>query len=190
MPIDNDYFKNRQQGNKPSGGGGGNFQPPFETPEFFKNFGKKAGMLYLVIILIGALFLFKPFVIIESGQVGIKATTGKYDKEPLNPGFHFYIPVIQKVIVVDTKVRLLTYMNTQSIGSFDQSIKNNPAINVLDSRGLPISIELTVQYNIIASGVPETIATWGPSWEDKIVNQVVGEVARSVLGDTMPKFFQ
>lgn len=73
-------------------------------------------------------------------------------------------------------------MNTQSIGSFDQSIKNNPAINVLDSRGLPISIELTVQYNIIASGVPETIATWGPSWEDKIVNQVVGEVARSVLG--------
>lgn len=182
MPIDNDYFKKRQQGNKPSGGGGGNFQPPFETPEFFKNFGKKAGLLYLVIIIIGALFLFKPFVIIESGQVGIKATTGKYDKEPLNPGFHFYIPVIQRVIVVDTKVRLLTYMNTQSIGSFDQSIKNNPAINVLDSRGLPISIELTVQYNIIANGVPETIATWGSSWEDKIVNQVVGEVSRSVLG--------
>ncbi|HKM18525.1 MAG TPA: SPFH domain-containing protein [Aliarcobacter sp.] len=182
MPIDNDYFKNRQQGNKPSGGGGGNFQPPFQTPEFFKNFGKKAGMLYLIIIIIGALFLFKPFVVIESGQVGIKATTGKYEKEPLNPGFHFYIPVIQKVIVVDTKVRLLTYMNTQSIGSFDQSIKNNPAINVLDSRGLPISIELTVQYNIIANGVPETIATWGPSWEDKIVNQVVGEASRSVLG--------
>ena len=183
MPIDNDYFKNRQQGNKPNGGnGGGNFQPPFETPEFFKNFGKKAGLLYLVIIIIGALFLFKPFVIIESGQVGIKATTGKYDKEPLNPGFHFYIPVIQRVIVVDTKVRLLTDMNTQSLGSFDQSIKNNPAINVLDSRGLPISIELTVQYNIIANGVPETIATWGPSWEDKIVNQVVGEVSRSVLG--------
>ena len=61
-------------------------------------------MLYLVIILIGALFLFKPFVIIESGQVGIKATTGKYDKEPLNPGIPFYIPVIQRVIVVDTKV--------------------------------------------------------------------------------------
>lgn len=40
MPIDNDYFKNRQQNN--SGGNnnnnGGNLQPPFETPEFFKNF--------------------------------------------------------------------------------------------------------------------------------------------------------
>ena len=66
MPIDNDYFKNRQQQNNGGGGNGGNFQPPFETPEFFKNFGKKAGMLYVVIIIIGALFLFKPFVIIET----------------------------------------------------------------------------------------------------------------------------
>ncbi|MDN5106007.1 prohibitin family protein, partial [Aliarcobacter butzleri] len=65
MPIDNDYFKNRQQNNN-GGGNGGNFQPPFETPEFFKNFGKKAGMLYAIIIIIGVLFIFKPFVIIES----------------------------------------------------------------------------------------------------------------------------
>lgn len=183
MPIDNDYFKNRQQnGNGGGNGGNGNFKPPFETPEIFKNFGKKASMLYIIIIIIGALFIFKPFVIIESGQVGIKATTGKYDETPLNPGFHFYIPVLQKVIVVDTKVRLLTYMNTQDMSMYDQSIRNNGAINVLDSRGLPISIELTVQYRLMASGAPQTIATWGISWEDKIVNQVVGEVARSVLG--------
>lgn len=182
MPIDNDYFKNRQQQNNKSGGGGGNFQPPFETPEFFKNFGKKAGMLYVVIIIIGALFLFKPYVIIESGQVGIKATMGEYEKDPLDPGLHFYIPGFQRVILVDTKVRLLTYMNNQNLSTFDQSIKNYSAINVLDSRGLPISIELTVQYKIRAEKVPETIATWGVSWEDKIINQVVGEVARSVLG--------
>lgn len=96
MPIDNDYFKNRQQNNGGgnNNGNGGNFQPPFETPEFFKNFGKKAGMIYVVIIIIGALFIFKPFVIIESGQVGIKATTGKYDETPLNPGFHLYLSLI------------------------------------------------------------------------------------------------
>ena len=53
MPIDNDYFKDRQQNNNNKPNGGGNFQPPFETPEFFKNFGKKAGMLYVVLIIIG-----------------------------------------------------------------------------------------------------------------------------------------
>ena len=179
MPIDNDYFKNRQQNNN---GGGGNFQPPFETPEFFKNFGKKAGMLYVVIIIIAALFIFKPFVIIESGQVGIKATTGKYDEMPLNPGFHLYIPVFQKVIIVDTKVRLLNYRSVEEMSGFDSGIKVNPAINILDARGLPVSIELTVQYRLTATGAPATIATWGLSWEDKIVNPVVRNVVRNVVG--------
>ena len=186
MPIDNDYFKNRQQnnggGNNNNNGGGGNFQPPFETPEFFKNFGKKAGMLYVVIIIIAALFIFKPFVIIESGQVGIKATTGKYDEMPLNPGFHLYIPVFQKVIIVDTKVRLLNYRSVEEMSGFDSGIKVNPAINILDARGLPVSIELTVQYRLTASGAPATIATWGLSWEDKIVNPVVRNVVRNVVG--------
>ena len=186
MPIDNDYFKNRQQnnggGNNNNNGGGGNFQPPFETPEFFKNFGKKAGMLYVVIIIIAALFIFKPFVIIESGQVGIKATTGKYDEMPLNPGFHLYIPVFQKVIVVDTKVRLLNYRSVEEMSGFDSGIKVNPAINILDARGLPVSIELTVQYRLTATGAPATIATWGLSWEDKIVNPVVRSVVRNVVG--------
>lgn len=184
MPIDNDYFKNRQQNNGGgnNNGNGGNFQPPFETPEFFKNFGKKAGMIYVVIIIIAALFIFKPFVIIESGQVGIKATTGKYDETPLNPGFHLYIPVFQKVIIVDTKVRLLNYRSVEEITGFDPGIKINGAINILDARGLPVSIELTVQYRLTASGAPSTIATWGLSWEDKIVNPVVRNVVRNVVG--------
>lgn len=185
MPIDNDYFKNRQQNNNGGGnnnGNGGNFQPPFETPEFFKNFGKKAGMIYAVIIIIAALFIFKPFVIIESGQVGIKATTGKYDETPLNPGFHLYVPVFQKVIIVDTKVRLLNYRSVEEMSGFDAGIKINPAINILDARGLPVSIELTVQYRLTASGAPSTIATWGLSWEDKIVNPVVRNVVRNVVG--------
>lgn len=183
MPIDNDYFKNRQQQNSNgNSNGGGNYQPPFEAPEFFKNFGKKAGAIYIIIILVGVLFVFKPFVIIESGQVGIKATTGKYDETPLNPGFHLYVPVFQKVIIVDTKVRLLNYRSVEEMSGFDAGIKINPAINILDARGLPVSIELTVQYRLTASGAPATIATWGLSWEDKIVNPVVRNVVRNVVG--------
>jgi len=184
MPIDNDYFKNRQQQNNNGGGNNnnGNFQPPFEAPEFFKNFGKKAGAIYVIIIAVVALFIFKPFVIIESGQVGIKATTGKYDETPLNPGFHLYVPVFQKVIIVDTKVRLLNYRSVEEMSGFDAGIKINPAINILDARGLPVSIELTVQYRLTASGAPLTIATWGLSWEDKIVNPVVRNVVRNVVG--------
>ncbi len=186
MPIDNDYFKNRQQNNGGGGnnnnGGGGNFQPPFQTPDFFKNLGKKAGMLYVVIAIIAALFLFKPFIIVESGEVGIKSTTGKYEETPLRPGFHFYIPGFQKVVLIDTKVRLMNYASVEVGGAFDQSIRLNPAINILDARGLPVSIELTVQYRLTAEGAPTTIANWGFSWEDKIINPVVRDIVRNVVG--------
>ncbi len=185
MPIDNDYFKNRQQQNKNSGnsnGGGGNYQPPFEPPEFFKNFGKKAGFLYVIIIVIAVLFLTKPFMTIESGNVGIKQTLGKYEETPLRPGFHFIIPGYQKVTIVDTKVRLMNYASVETSNGFDQSIRSNPAINILDARGLPVSIELTVQYRLTADGAPATIATWGPAWEDKIVNPVVRNIVRNVVG--------
>ncbi len=182
MPIDNDYFKNRQNNNNNNNGGNGNYQPPFEMPDFFKNLGKKAGIIYAIIIVALLLFIAKPFVIIESGQVGIKVTAGKYEDQPLRPGFHLYIPVIQKVIVVDTKVRLMNYASVETSGAFDQGIKLNPAINILDSRGLPVSIELTVQYRLTSDGAPNTIATWGLSWEDKIINPVVRDIVRNVVG--------
>ncbi|WP_419770825.1 MAG: SPFH domain-containing protein [Candidatus Marinarcus sp.] len=183
MPIDNDYFKNRQkQSGGGNGGDGGNYQPPFETPEFLKNLGKKAGVIYAVVIIIAIMFIAKPFVIIESGQVGIKVTAGKYDNMPLTPGFHLYIPVVQKVIVIDTKVRLINYSSVEQMGGFDSGIKLNPAINILDARGLPVSIELTVQYRLTADGAPTTIANWGLSWEEKIINPVVRDIVRNVVG--------
>jgi len=189
MPIDNDYFKNRQN-NKPNNnnnsgnnnGGGGNYEPPFEPPEFFNKLGKMGGMAYVIIAIVVLLVMAKPFVIIESGQVGIKVTTGKYETEPLQPGFHLYIPVIQKVITVDTKVRLINYKTIEDMSGFDSGIKVNPAINILDARGLPVSIEMTVQYKLLAHGAPTTIATWGLAWEDKIVNPVVRNIVRNVVG--------
>ena len=188
MPIDNDYFKNRQKQNggannsSNNSNSNGNFQPPFEPPEFFKGLSGKGGMFYAIIIVVMILVMAKPFVIVNSGEVGIKVTTGKYDSEPLQPGFHLFIPVIQKVITVDTKVRLINYKTVEEMSGFDSGIKTNPAINILDARGLPVSIELTVQYKLLPHGAPTTIATWGLAWEDKIVNPVVRDIVRNVVG--------
>jgi len=197
MPIDNDYFKNRQQQNKGSdnksnnnGGNGGGYEPPFQPPEMFKNFNKQSGIIYAIIIIAIGLFMTKPYVIINSGEVGIKVTTGKYETDPLQPGFHLFIPMIQKVITVDTKVRLINYKSLEDMSGMGSGIKINPAINILDARGLPVSIEMTVQYKLLPSGAPSTIATWGLSWEDKIVNPVVRNIVRNVVGgfnaETLP----
>lgn len=183
MPIDNDYFKNRQQNQNNNSGNNGGYEPPFSMPDF-KGFGKNSNLIYGVIIIIIIMFFARPFVIINSGEIGIISTTGKYEKEPLYPGFHLFIPVIQKIFIVDTKVRVINYKTAEDLGAAkDSGILINPAITVLDSRGLPVSIELTVQYKLMPDGAPSTIAAWGLSWEEKIVNPVVRDIVRNVVGN-------
>ncbi len=182
MPADlNDYFNKKGGGNK-SGGGGGNKPTP---PNFLKDFSKKAGLIYLLLALVVLFVIAKPFVVIESGQVGIKATAGKYEPEPLGPGFHVFIPFIQTVKIVDTKVRSINYTTKPSDNiafGRESGVRNASAITALDKRGLIISIDITVQYRLRPETAPQTIATYGFSWEEKIINPIVRDVVRSVIG--------
>ncbi|MDD2383275.1 MAG: prohibitin family protein [Sulfurospirillaceae bacterium] len=188
MPADlNDYFKKKNGGGGGGSRGGEEPRVPLniEPPEFLKNLGKKAGFFYTLIALIVIAVVAKPFVIINSGEMGIKATAGKFEPIPMDPGFHLFIPFIQQVFIVDTKVRIMNYSSTEDLGETMQrgsGIKRNAAISVLDARGLPVLIDLTVQYKLEPSTAPQTIATWGMAWEDKIINPVVRDVTRSVVG--------
>ena len=196
MPADmNDYFKKKKptmnkstpgnggNGGNGSNGGGNNFENPFN------NMGK--GIPTWLIIVAGIIFLifsFKPYTIINSGEVGIKITTGKFEDTPLNPGFHIFIPVLQKIVPVNTRIRLITYSNdmTAELGDnyrgLEGGLKRNKAIPVLDRRGLTVNIDLAVQYSLKAETAPATIAKWGASWEEKIINSKVREVVRDVVG--------
>ena len=183
MPADlNEYF-NKKKGNS---SGGGNTP----KPEISK------GMMTIYVIggLIALLIFAKPFIVINSGEVGIKVRTGKFDETPLKAGLHLFIPVFERIIPVNTRIRLITYSNerSQSIGDnysnkfsgsgFEGGLKRNSAIGVLDKRGLTVNIDLAVQYQLKAETAPKTIEKWGSSWEEKIINSKVREVVRDVVG--------
>ncbi len=197
MPADlNDYFNKGNKGSGGDGGGGDRPQrpkrPKRDTPNFLNEFGKKTGLLYVLMALVALLVIAKPFVVINSGEVGIKATAGKYEKDPLRPGLHLFIPFLQQVMVVDTKVRSINY--TGSVGHDMSSsnqrmgmggaagVMNVPSISALDARGLLISMDITVQYRLKPDTAPQTIATYGTSWEEKIVNPIVRDIVRNVVG--------
>ncbi|WP_457746016.1 prohibitin family protein [Sulfurimonas sp.] len=185
----NDYFnKKKSEGgfNKNSSNSGGNGGGPKgpQMPNIDFNFGGgKAGLMYFLIAIVLMLVLAKPFTIIEEGQRGILSTNGKYQDQALLPGLHFIVPVIQKVYIVDTKVRIINYASRiETNTNRGSGIITKPAVTVLDKRGLPVSIELTVQYRLNAQFAAQTISNWGFSWEDKIINPVVRDVVRNVIG--------
>jgi len=132
-------------------------------------------------LLLGAFFL-SPFTTIESGNVGVKVTLGKYDNEELPPGLHFKLPLVQSIKEVDIKVHAINYKGRRDLKD-RQGVINKPAITVLDKRGLPIEVELTVQYRLLPDEVSETLQEWGENWEEKLVNPVCREVVRDVIGD-------
>lgn len=178
MPANlNDYF-NKQQDNKNNG---------FKKPDFnFKkpNLGKFSGLLYAIVVIIALLVIARPFTIIQSGQVGILATAGKFEPNPLQPGLHFFVPFIQEIIAVDTKVRIINYASNEDSGEINirgSGIIRKASVSVLDSRNLPVSVDVTVQYRLNAINAPQTIASWGLSWENKIIDPVVKEVVRGVV---------
>ena len=184
MPADmNDYFKKKKPSNNSNNSGGGS---NFENP--LGNMGKGAPWIFVALAIGFALFMLKPFAIINSGEVGIKVTTGKFEQEPLEAGLHFYIPMFQKIIPVNTRIRLITYSNvtTAALGDtyrgFEGGLRRNPAISVLDKRGLTVNIDLAVQYRLKAESAPATIEKWGSGWEEKIINSKVREVVRDVVG--------
>lgn len=201
MPADlNDYFNKKRgqsndnkgfgSGNNGGNGSGGN-EPPkmnFKKPELPKGFGKFGALAYVIIAIVALLAITQPFVVINSGEVGIKSTAGKYEPSPLQPGFHFFVPFIQKVAIVDTRVRLINYTSNEDMG--DAAVKmqsgagiiRKNSISVLDARNLPVSIDITVQYRLNPENAPQTIAAWGFSWESKIVDPVVRDVVRSIAG--------
>lgn len=182
----NDYFNKKKSegggGSKNSSGGFGGGSKGPQVPKIDFNMGGKSGFIYFIVAVVVLLVLAKPFTIIEEGQRGILSTNGKYQDQALLPGLHFIIPLIQKVYVVDTKVRIINYATRMEANSGSSGILTKPAVTVLDKRSLPVGIELTVQYRLNSQFAAQTISNWGFSWEDKIINPVVRDVVRNVIG--------
>jgi len=195
MPADmNDYFKKKQPNSS-----GGQKRPKKPNNNNGNNMGggKSApSWIFIILALVAAMIFFKPFEIINSGEVGIKVHTGKFNDKPLNAGLHFYIPVIETIIKVNTRMRQIIYSNennmmtndnygskrTLGIDDLEGGLKRNRAIPVLDKRGLTVHIDLAVQYQLRAEAAPKTIEKWGSGWEEKIINSKVREVVRDVVG--------
>ena len=140
---------------------------------------KVTGIVTSVLILV--LALFSATYTVETGTVGILSTFGKYQEEPVMPGLHVKIPLIQTVHILDIKLQSANYIGRQDIPD-KRGVINKPFISVLDNKNLPIGIDLTVMYTPIATEGSNILGKYGVNYFDKLINPNIRDVVRDVIG--------
>lgn len=103
--------------------------------------------------------------------------------EPYEPGFQFYVPIIDKPHGYETRVRAY---NNEGERDFDWREMEDSKINVKTDGELNINIEVTVNYRINASQVPFIYQNIGT--EERLRTQVIRPNVRSSFRDEASQY--
>lgn len=124
--------------------------------------------------------------IIESGEVGIKKVSGKYDPQPMEAGIHWTAPWVS-VEIIDAHQHAINYIvsSWDNKTLIDHDISDGVitvgSISATDERGLPIDVDISVRYQINKDLIPKTIIKYGRGWEEMLVNPNVRDAVREVV---------
>lgn len=142
------------------------------------NFKYITAAFFVMVLLLGAV---SATYTVETGTVGILSTFGKYQEEPVLPGLHVKIPLIQQVHILDVKLQSANYIGRKDLPD-KKGVINKPYISVLDNKNLPIGIDLTVMYTPNANQGSIILGKYGVNYFDKLINPNVRDVVRDVIG--------
>ena len=140
---------------------------------------QQVGVVLVAVILIA--LGYSAFYTIKSGTVGVVATFGEFSEDVSLPGLHFKFPLVQRVYVFDVKLQTANYKGKQDQGS-RKGLYVKPYIEVLDSKNLPIGIELSVQFTPIREQANVILEKYGNNYYEKLINPLVRNVVRDVVG--------
>ena len=142
------------------------------------NFKYITAAFFVMVLLLGAV---SATYTVETGTVGILSTFGKYQEEPVLPGLHVKIPLIQQVHILDVKLQSANYIGRKDLPD-KKGVINKPYISVLDNKNLPIGIDLTVMYTPNVNEGSIILGKYGVNYFDKLINPNVRDVVRDVIG--------
>lgn len=124
--------------------------------------GPKKTLLMIGAVIAGFLFL-NPWVQVGAGERGVVLNFGAVQKDVLDEGLHFRIPVMQKVVRVDVKVQK-AQTDAAAASSDLQDVSSTVAIN----------------YHIIPDKANIVYQSIGTQFKERIIDPAVQEVVKAV----------
>lgn len=119
--------------------------------------------LLIIGVMLIVLMLFKPWVQIGAGERGIVLNFGAVQKNVLNEGMHFRIPVMQQVIIMDVKVQKAV-TDAASASSDLQDV----------------TLEVALNYHIVPDKANIVYQTIGVEFKERIIDPAIQEVTKAV----------
>ena len=173
-PIDSTFDELRSSLRNPLNGipGGGG-----DSGTFMK---LAAGLVVLMVLL----FLVRPSVAyIEPGHVGIVIHRGGggVDPTPLGPGFHLRNPLMTQIQEYPTFIQTLVLTRESTEGS-----PNNDEINVNSVEGQPLSLDVSMSFELSGDKVPQLYQTFRTDVETishGYIRQAIRQSLQEVVGN-------
>jgi regulator of protease activity HflC (stomatin/prohibitin superfamily) len=124
----------------------------------------KSGIKYMVFaVILLALFVLRPWAIVDPGQRGVKVRFGAVQEGVLGEGIHLIVPLAENVILLDTRIQKKE--SGASAASKDlQTVKTVIATN----------------YHLNPNTVDKVYQEIGLGYQEKIIDPAVQEVVKAV----------
>ena len=129
-------------------------------------FSKKVKKILIPLLIIVAIIIigkFRPWVIIDTGHVGVKLWLGKVQGEPLQEGPHLIIPYFNNVKIMDIR-KQKKQVDAKAASKDLQETHSKIALN----------------YHLLGDKAHTVYKTIGMDYEYKIIDPQVQEVVKSV----------
>ena len=117
-----------------------------------------------VIALFGVITLLSSYTKVDVGCTGVQVVLGSVEEQTLEPGFHFVMPFVTKVVDMDNKVRKVEV----NAGSTSKDLQN-------------IDSTLAVNYHLAKEASLNMYKNVGLNYEDTILQPAIQEATKSVM---------
>lgn len=117
------------------------------------------------LVLLGLILVGLSATTVQAGYVGVVLTFGRADSQVRPPGFHLIVPLVQRIVQVDTRVLPHTFKEIDAASKELQSVK----------------LTGTMNYHLEANRAPELYQTVGLDFASKVIDPAFNDFIKEVV---------
>ena len=130
----------------------------------------------IVGVVIALIILVNVIITIPSGNTGVQSLFGKVKDKELSEGLHIINPF---VAINNMSIRTEEYTMSSTTGEGEKAEADQ--ISALTKEGLPIDLDITIQYRLVEDQASEVYRKLGLNYQEKIIRPVIRSVIREII---------